>query len=435
METIPSFETLAEKFLGTGFPPHLSGAVSLAELPPDTQGFVLRVLDLMKRSKYCLTEFNPVLLRWLSVTIPGILPGAWGGRIPPITASARHRKLDDYLAGQDFGPNKGQNIFVDMGCGFPPLTTADTAGRFPGWKIYGVDRSFADYVVYDTRGNYACFSREGEFLYFQPSMDLAVRARYSDPRGTKNRFNQLFTDLLPLLRNINIRTSETVEKDGNKLIHHHILDFETRNLRFIKSDIMDLKPMAAKVFRCMNVFVYFTRDIKKKVLGQIKNHLKNKGLAIIGTNSFGIQSRYAVYKKESNGLFLREFAFSLDNLGHISLMPWFTVHGNDPEAILLAKLSHTIRSHACFWAQFSRHLDQLMESHGFCKRKPDGFLHFPNQEMLPNDFLEKNGLVWREMEEKGYTKGTIDVLSKAGYEAWINSAGDIAIQPPVGALS
>lgn len=429
-----SFETLVENFLGTGFPRHLSGTICLTELPPDTQDFILRLLYLMKRSKYCVSGFNPVLIRWLSATIPSILPGAWGGRIPPITVPGRHRKLDNYVAGQNFLPDRGQNIFVDIGCGFPPVTTVDTACRFPDWQICGVDRSFADYVLSDTAGHYACFNQEGEFLYFQAFSDLAGRALYADPEGTKNRFSQLFEDLFPLLQNRDPLSSETVEKDGNKLIHNHIMDFETDNLRFIKSDLMDLGPMTAKVIRCMNVFIYFTRDKKKRMLGHIKDHLKTNGLLIIGTNSFDIQYRYAVYQKKNDDLFVREFAFSLDNLGHIPFMPWFTIHEDDPEAILLAKLTGTIRSAPSFWTPFTRHLDQLLEYHGFCKRKIDGFLHFPEKEMLPNDFLEKNALLWKGMQGKGYMGGAVDVLGKAGYDAWINSAGDIAVRPPVGDL-
>ena len=103
--------------------------------------------------------------------------------------------------------------------------------------------------------------------------------------------------------------------------------------------------------------------------------------------------------------------------------------------MLLAELSGKIRSHSSFWIQFSKHLDQLLEYHGFCKRKPDGFLHFPEEEMLPRDFLEKNALLWQEMQEKGYLEGAVDVLEKAGYDAWINSTGDIAIRPQFTALS
>ncbi|MCG8634253.1 MAG: hypothetical protein MI863_10520 [Desulfobacterales bacterium] len=427
-----SFEALAEKFLGSGFPRHLAGALSMPKLPPDARDVIRRVLRLMKRSGYPLADFNPVLIRWLASTIPGILPSAWGGNIPPITVPGRHRKLDGYIAGQDFPASSGQRTFVDIGCGFPPVTTADTAYRLPEWQIYGVDRSFADYVLYDTNGHYACFNGKGEFLYFQPSTGAGGKALYSAPGRTKERFRQLFAALFPLLRNADLLSSETVERDGNRLIHNHITDFGTANLKFIESDIMDLEPIPATAVRCMNVLMYFTRDIQNEMLGRIGQHLENGGLLIAGTNSFGIQARYAVYKKDDDNLVPGEFAFSLDNLGHLAIMPWFTIHDNDPETALLAELSRTIRSFPPFWAPFSRHLDQLLEYHGFCRRGADGFLYFPEEMMLPDVFLEKNALLWREMQEKGYGEGAVDTLGKAGYYAWINPAGDIAIRPPDG---
>ena len=52
-----SFEVLVERFLGPGFPDSLSGTVSLPDLTADTQGFIIRVLNLMKRSGYSLTQF------------------------------------------------------------------------------------------------------------------------------------------------------------------------------------------------------------------------------------------------------------------------------------------------------------------------------------------------------------------------------------------
>ncbi|MCP4722478.1 MAG: hypothetical protein GY860_23715, partial [Desulfobacteraceae bacterium] len=88
-----------------------------------------------------------------------------------------------------------------------------------------------------------------------------------------------------------------------------------------------------------------------------------------------------------------------------------------------------------FWTRFSSHLDQLLEYHGFCKRKTDGFLHFPKEKMLPNKFLKKNALLWREMKEKGYLEGAVDVLKEAGYDPWVNPAGDIAIRPSVDIFS
>ena len=39
------------------------------------------------------------------------------------------------------------------------------------------------------------------------------------------------------------------------------------------------------------------------------------------------------------------------------------------------------------------------------------------------------------MEDDGYPDQTVEVLERAGYKAWINGVGDIAIVPPPGTLS
>jgi len=80
-----SFNDLVEQFLGIRLPQQMADAVCWSELPPYVQDFIMRMLKLMKRSGYTATGFNPHLIRWLSASIPSMLPDAWGGRIPPIT--------------------------------------------------------------------------------------------------------------------------------------------------------------------------------------------------------------------------------------------------------------------------------------------------------------------------------------------------------------
>jgi len=428
MET-RSFNSLVEQFLGIRLPQQMAAPISFPALAPDTQDFIMRMLALMKRAGYSGTGFSPVLIRWLSASIPSILPSAWGGQIPPLTLPDRHKKLDIYVTRQDWLPGKKPPIFVDMGCGFPPVTSADTARKLPDWDIYGVDCSFADFVLYDIDGHYACFDQKGRFQYFQALMNLSGRALYADPDATRNRFNRFFEDLFPLLQNSNARMSETVEKDGNRLIQNHIRDFEMDNLTFIKSDITELKLPPAKVIRCMNVLIYFKPEIRKKMLLQAGELLDDDGILIAGTNGLGIQSRYTVYQKGSEGIFPSEFAFSLDNLGHIVFMPWFTIHENDPEAMLLADLTGAVRSDCHFWTDFSNRIDELMQHHGACKRGSDGFLHFPDEEMSPREYFKKHATLWRQLEEEGYLCDVVDILRRVGYDAWINAVGDVAIRP------
>jgi len=87
-----SFDALVEQYLRTRLPKQMVDSIHLSKLGPDAKAFITRMLRLMKRAGYSATDFNPNLARWLSSTLPSILPSAWDGRIPPITLPGRHRK-------------------------------------------------------------------------------------------------------------------------------------------------------------------------------------------------------------------------------------------------------------------------------------------------------------------------------------------------------
>lgn len=59
---------------------------------------------------------------------------------------------------------------MDAGCGFPPVTSADTAQAFSDWHVYGIDYAFDDYVLYDHEGHDTCFD-----AWKNPVGDIAVR--------------------------------------------------------------------------------------------------------------------------------------------------------------------------------------------------------------------------------------------------------------------
>ena len=412
------FNDLVEQYLGARIPEDLAASVDFKKLPPDTQVFIERMLVLMKRAAYGVEQFNMALMRWLSVTIPTMLPRAWGGRIPPITLPGRHQKLDAYVAGAYSPPFDNVPVYVDIGCGFPPVTTADTARALADWQIYGVDRSFADFVLYDEAGHYACFDQEGEFQYFQASMDPSGRALYEDPATTRRRFESLYADLFTLLPESDGKVSQSIEKDGNRL----------------KKDLMQLDLPPATVIRCMNILIYFDLQSRNKMLSHTCKLLADGGMLIAGTNGYGIQTRYAVYRKNGEGLSADEFAFSLDNLGHIVFMPWFSMHENDPEAMLLAELAGTIRGDGQFWPSFSGRLDELLKTQRICVRGLDGFLQALAKEMPLAEYFQKNAAIWQQLEEDGYPARAVEALEYAGHKAWINEVGDIAIEPQPGTL-
>ena len=432
MET-RSFNFLVEQFLGKRLPNTLADNISFPELSTEARGVILRMLALMKRASYPATEFNPHMIWLMSTVTPRMLPSAWGGRIPPVTSPGRHRKLDTYVTKQTWSSSNGKPVFVDLGCGFPPVTTADTARHIPDWSVFGVDRSFARYVLYDAEGHYACFNRAGKFEYFQPLM----KPLHDNPKTARTRFKSLFADISPQLKVFDDQASETVEKDGNRLVYNHVRDFEAENLKFIESDIEDLQLPPARVIRCMNVLLYFEKSVRERMRSLMGALLDDGGILISGMNHpFGIYNRYAVYKKDATGISPIEFAFSPDNLRPLGVAPWLTIKDEDEEAELLADLTGAIRADRIFWAEFNQRVDALQEKHGICRRGDDGFNHFTEEAQTapPNVIMKKTTALWHQLEAAGYTDGAVEALRRAGYKAWKNPVGDIAVLPPEGSL-
>jgi hypothetical protein len=432
MTTTPdaSFNDLVEQYLGQRLPSAMAAVIALPQLPKDAHALIRRMLALMQRARYPVTDFNIFLIQMLATMVPGVLPCSWGGRIPPLTVPGRHRKLDAYVAAQDWPQTEMPPVFVDLGCGFPPVTTVDTAGTLPGWKVFGVDRFFADYVVYDSEGHYACFDAGGRYHYFQPRMTPAGMAMYADPAATRAHFETLWEELLPLLPNPSGEASDTVARNAHRLVRHQIREFENENLAFVQAEIETLALPPAQVVRCMNVLIYFTAPVRKKMLRRIGRLLVEGGLLIAGTSGFGIDARYSVYRKANDALVPCEFACGIENLRSLGIMPYFTIHEGDNEAALLADLMSAIRADPSYWPALSSRVDSLLDQKGISRRGPEGFLQPPPEEIPRNDIRRRMAALWRQIVKEQFLTGALEALARAGYTTWENAAGDIAIRPP-----
>jgi hypothetical protein len=428
-----SFNSLVAHYLGAPLPGTLADKVSLANLAPDARDVITRMLALMKRSGCPATEINSQMMELLFTVTPGMLPSAWGGRIPPVTFAGRHRKLDAYIAGQKGSSSAGRPVLIDWGCGFPPVTTTDIAAYLPQWTIFGVDRSFARYMLYDPQGHYACFDRNGDFEYFQ----LQMKPLHDNPEDTRTHFKTLFGKLFSYLTSTDDNSVETVEKNGSRLVSNPVRNFERDNLKFLEGDIEKIRFPSAQVIRCMNVLLYYEKEIRDRMLQSLGNRVETDGILISGMNHpFGIYTRYAVYRKKGGGLVPEEFAFSPDNLRPLGIAPWLTLQERDEEAELLADLVGVLRADRLFWGDFDRRVDALQEAHGIGHRGDDGFLLFSAelQNAPPFALFEKEAALWKTLEAEGYPQGAVEALGRAGYTAWKNPVGDIAVRPPDGSL-
>lgn len=425
-----SFNSLVKQFLGVRLPDRLSGMISYPDLPLEAQHFTLRMLTLMQRASYAGNDFTPLLMRALSTIATSSLPCAWDGRIPPITMAGRHRKLDAYVVNQPWAQFKERPIFLDLGCGFPPATTLDTANNLPQWAVFGVDRTFAPYVLYDSDGHYACFDHNGNLLYLQTRLTASGRDLNDHPKFARSRFKALFERMYPILPVTDGIASAAVDLDDNKLIHNPIRDFEADNLAFIQTDIETLDLSPARVIRCMNVLLYFDAQKREEMLLTMGRRLDDGGILIAGFNHYlGSGARYVVYRRADTAIIPGEFAFSLDNLWPVGIAPWYTLHDDDPDAVFLADLTAAVRNDPNFWPAFSHRVDDLMASHAICRRGSDGFLLFLDPPMALEQLIGKLAALWQQIDAEGFTSKAVEALGRAGYRSWINPVGDISVEP------
>ncbi len=429
-----AFNALVARYLGGHLPEEMAAAISFPALPADVKRFISRMLILMQKADFPATDFTPTLIWQLSNIMPGFLSCAWSGRAPPLTLPKRNAKIDAYVVKHPWPDRLVNPVFVDMGCGFPPITTLDAAAALSGWRVFGVDRSFFDYVVYEADGNYACFNGQGVFQYFQPRMDLAGIRMYQKPAEVRLRFEKIFDDLHPLLSKApdqnSDRASETVEKNGHTLIHHPIRNYEAPNVTFIESEMEDARVPFAHAIRCMNTLIYFEPETRQRMLVQAGALLADSGILIAGANLMsGACCRYVVYKRDNRSIEPTEFALGLDNLRSINVMPWYTLHDDDPEAMLLADVIRQVRADRSFWLDFTERLDALMAHYGLFQRHSNGFLYALEGGAPAADFAQRASRLWRQIEEEGFADGAVDALNRAGYTAWKNPVGDIAIRP------
>jgi SAM-dependent methyltransferase len=397
----------------------------------EVHAFVERVFGFMKRAKFRAEDFS-LALGWAAGFMPSrILPGAWGGIIPPITIEGRHALIDQYLAANPWRRLDPGSTLLDLGCGFPPLTTVDTARKFPDCQIVGADPSFGRYIVYDEDDNYACFREDGTVRYFQPKMDLIQWEKlYRDPVATKARFTDLLQKLLPLDSNPNSGELRIIEEQGAKLIKNPLRQYEKSNLMFREGGIGTLQISDLDAVRCFNVLIYFDSGYRQKTLRWVAEILKPGGIFLCGMNwTRSTACRTSVYQKKNNSLVIREFAFSIENIRAIQFVSWFAIHDDDYETCLQAEAVSAIRSDSSFCRDFDKAMDELMTESGICPRNADGYLGGAPEGVAPAELERRFVAIVEELDSRGFADRAAAVLREAGYHAWRNCVGHVAISP------
>jgi SAM-dependent methyltransferase len=420
-----------EYFEGELSPEVLELLAPLDDERDEVHQWVERMARLMRHQHFDARNFHHILAWLLGEFLGKILPGAWGGAVPPITLEGRHARVDDYLAGNRWRPLVSGDRFLDMGCGFPPMTTMDSSRRFPDIQITGADPSFGRYLVRHTNGDYAAFTASHEVLYFQCGSNEADRwdALFSDPEATRSRFRAVLMQALPGLPG-DADTFGAVTSGEYTVSENPVLEYHDDGLVFHQQGIGSTTLGTFDVLRCFNVLCYFDNEFREKAIEWAGDLLEEGGIFLTGMNwTHSRHARYSLYRSEGGVMVQREYAFSVENLRALEMVPWFTLHDDDYCTGTLSELVRTVRSNDDFRMALDTRVDEVLDEVGILMRGQDGYLGGIDESADPERFDTISEVVGGTLEGEGFNQRAADVLTAAGFTAWINCVGHIAIDP------
>jgi hypothetical protein len=385
----------------------------------------------MNRHELGAHNFSELTARMITEFIPKLLPGAWNNAVPPITLKGRHKLLDQYLTDNNWYRIGKDDSKLDLGYGFPPETTMDTAEAHPDLQILGAEPSFGKYLLKDSDSHYACFDENCELLYFQASsFDIdAWKAVFDDPAATKARFLDHLKAAKDQLDDFGDGFG-SFDKDGINLQQNPVLQFAKNNLSFSQQGIGSDFNQKFNVIRCMNVLIYFDRDFRHKTFKWAAESLEEGGLMITGMDWAGTRSaRIAINQCIDGELKPREIAISIDNLRPLDIAPWFTLVEDDYETVAMAEIDHLLRSDQSFVKDFDCRLDELLSEQGLCARKENGFLGSISPDSPPDAIDRFSANIINTIISDGFVDRAAESLNRQGVEARQNSIDFIAVNP------
>ncbi|WP_455169192.1 hypothetical protein [Aegicerativicinus sediminis] len=282
---------------------YFNGALStnfltrLQQLPvdrPDVFSFVERMFNFVRLSGIPAKDLSLFHADVMGTLLARILPGGWGGKIPPITVQGRHAIIDTYIGNNPYLKSNGKTM-LDIGCGFPPFTTIEVSNYLKNWKVVGADPSLPAYLVYDEDGNYATFDDTKSIVYFQPAIPSIDNwnSLLSDASSTKKRFEQLLNEFL-----INPKT-----EGFPRLEIDPIKSYETEFLSFKNGGIGEIEIEEKDVIRCFNVMYYFDNNFQDKALNWFSQKTVEGGIVMVGGDwAHSTECYYHLFQKESGEL-------------------------------------------------------------------------------------------------------------------------------------
>jgi hypothetical protein len=111
------------------------------------------------------------------------------------------------------------------------------------------------------------------------------------------------------------------------------------------------------------------------------------------------------------------------------VIPFFCLHDQEKETFELAELVGVLQSDDAFRSAYDSRLDELLAEKKILVRQPDGFLMPPPDPLDPTLWMIAHEALHRQVAEEGFVDRAVTVLQRAGYHAWKNPVGHIAVEP------
>lgn len=389
---------------------------------PDARAMIERVCRLMHRAGVPAEDVSTFQGGMLGSLISRLLPGNWEGRVPPITVAGRHRRIDQLVA--TLFPVPGR--MLDVACGFPPMTTLDSADALPGWEIVGADRALPHYLVHDGLGNYAVFDETGRATYFQPLIPTgdSWAALLADWEASRARFEAL---LQQSLASGAASDGGAPGAAGATLSIEPAEGYARPGLRFVRSDLADLATTPANVVRCFNMLMYFDAGFRTAALAQFASLLEEDGLLVCGTDWAGtIECRYFTYRKRGADLVPHEFAFSVDNMAPFGVVPFYALQDDDIEVETLGRLCAILREDPAFAPRARALNDRLRLEYGLAPRGDDGYTGDLSTAVDPAELWTRS-IAMSDRLDADLAAEAAATLARHGYRTRVNEVGHVAI--------
>jgi hypothetical protein len=272
---------------------------------------------------------------------------------------------------------------------------------------------------------------EGGVRYFHPASTNAANffSLYGDTSSTFQRFRAIFTALRAKLPASHNGQCVSIEHDGARLVHHPIKTYERKNLKLMQAGLGEETP-PADIIRVFNVLFYFDAAFRTRAEEWALRTLRPGGLFLCGADgNQTFEARYSVYRNENGNLVPKEFAFSLDNLRPPAVMPWFCLHNDEKETFVLATLLGVLRADEAFRRAYDSRVDELLAENRMLARQEDGFLGAHPDPLPVSDWQPVFLAMQNKLQQEGFVDRAVSVLNRAGYHAWINPVGHVAVDP------